>query len=244
MTLTSGPNVGLFVNGAQGEAHYSELMRLLRGIDLFSMPRVSGYLTNTPPGSPTDGLAHILGASPTGVWAGHAAQVARYSTVAAAWEFYTPANGWAMQSNSAREAYLYTSGAWELFYQEGTFTPTLSGATTAGTQTYGARLGRYTRIGRTIVIDVDLELTAKGGTMAGMVIITGLPFALSQSLIQKLFVAVQNLSLVGKTVICGWTATGSTTQILLQDGNSSTAVDAADVTATTKVWFSADLTLA
>ncbi len=30
MSLTMGPNTGLLINGAPGEGHYSELMRLLR----------------------------------------------------------------------------------------------------------------------------------------------------------------------------------------------------------------------
>ena len=115
MAITNGPNIGVMVNGNAGESHYTQFLAFLRAADFFSMPTVLGYLTNTPPGSPADGAAYIIGAAPTGLWEGKAGNVARWSTVSAAWEFYVPKNGWRIQSSFAREAYRFTSSAWEIF---------------------------------------------------------------------------------------------------------------------------------
>jgi hypothetical protein len=60
-------------------------------------------------------------------------------------------------------------------YEEGTWTPTILGQTTAGTTTYGAvRRGTYTKIGRQVTVDFYVNYTAATGT--GNLIIGGLPF--------------------------------------------------------------------
>lgn len=59
----------------------------------------------------------------------------------------------------------------------GTWTPVLAGSSTAGTQTYGTQVGRWTRTGRIVFIDFQIILTAKDGTTSGNMRITGLPFA-------------------------------------------------------------------
>lgn len=61
-------------------------------------------------------------------------------------------------------------------YEEGTFTPTVEGTTSAGTGTYAAngRLGIYTKIGNSVTVQIILSWTAHTGT--GNINITGLPF--------------------------------------------------------------------
>lgn len=49
----------------------------------------------------------------------------------------------------------------------GTYTPTLAGASTAGTQTYGTQKGRWVRTGRVVWFSASIILTAKDGTTAG-----------------------------------------------------------------------------
>lgn len=176
MSITSGPNLGLMVNGNAGEAHYTEFMRLLRGLDALVMPVVKGYLTNTPPGSPSDGDLYILGAATTGAWAGQEGKVARWSSVASAWEFYTPKNGWMLQASSARESYRYTSGSWGIYYQEGTWTPAITGRTTAGSNTYGHQAGTYVKISNLVIAPFRLYMSAKDASIAGALDISGLPF--------------------------------------------------------------------
>jgi hypothetical protein len=60
-------------------------------------------------------------------------------------------------------------------YREDAWTPTLFGASGSGV-TYGARSGRYVKIGQFIFVTCYLTLTSKG-TIAGQVSIGGLPFA-------------------------------------------------------------------
>lgn len=59
-------------------------------------------------------------------------------------------------------------------YEEGTFTPTAIGTTTAGTGTYVTRTGRYTKIGDVVTIRIRVGWSAHTGT--GNLRISGLPF--------------------------------------------------------------------
>jgi hypothetical protein len=61
------------------------------------------------------------------------------------------------------------------WYEEGTFTPTVAGSSTAGTCSYSLRNGSYTRIGNKVFIHCQAAWTSHTGT--GNLIITGLPFA-------------------------------------------------------------------
>jgi len=62
-------------------------------------------------------------------------------------------------------------------YEEGTFTPTILGTTTAGAGTYSTQAGRYTKIGRIIILTVAISTNAiTKGSAAGDVYIAGLPF--------------------------------------------------------------------
>jgi hypothetical protein len=60
-------------------------------------------------------------------------------------------------------------------YEEGTFTPALSGMTTAGNTAYAGQAGFYEKIGRTVHIRGSVEVSSKG-TIDGLVLVTGLPF--------------------------------------------------------------------
>lgn len=64
-------------------------------------------------------------------------------------------------------------------YAEGSWTPALAGTTTPGTQTYSVQVGRYVRIGSLVTAWFYIALSAKDGTTAGELHITGLPFTAS-----------------------------------------------------------------
>jgi hypothetical protein len=68
------------------------------------------------------------------------------------------------------------TGTSELFddYEEGDWTPTVFGSTSAGTATYTLQVGRYTKIGNTVVCHANLGISAHTGT--GNVRLGGLPF--------------------------------------------------------------------
>jgi hypothetical protein len=63
-------------------------------------------------------------------------------------------------------------------YEEGTFTPSIGGDATAGSQTYGAwRVGSYTKIGNRVAYTITINLTAKDAATAGNIVVSGLPFS-------------------------------------------------------------------
>lgn len=112
MSLTSGPNLGLLINGDEGEEHYAELMRQFRGLDFLIQPHVLDKDLTSPPGSPADGDAYIVGISPSGAWSGHATDLARYSSVETAWEFFDPKEGWEVWVDDENKRYRFTGSAW------------------------------------------------------------------------------------------------------------------------------------
>lgn len=242
MSITNGPNLGLMVNGNAGEGHYAQHMALLRGLDGLVMPNVKGYLTNTPPASPADGDCYIIGAAPTGVWAAQGGKVARYSTVAAAWEFYTPKNGWMIGANSAREIYRYTASTWEIFYQEGTWTPIILGDSPAGTgQTYSVQEGTYTRMGRRIDARFRLDITSKG-TAGGSAIIGGLPFTASSNYHDGFLSAISGVTYpAGASQVAFRLVPSTTTAYMIASGSGVPAnvVDLTNVSATASLFGSA-----
>lgn len=65
-------------------------------------------------------------------------------------------------------------------YQEGTFTPTLFGASTAGATTYVTQTGLYTKIGRQVNFSLFVQWSAATGT--GIIVVGALPFVANSSL--------------------------------------------------------------
>jgi len=59
-------------------------------------------------------------------------------------------------------------------YEEGTFTPTVSGSSSVGVGVYSVQYGRYTKIGRNVFVQVYLDWSAHTGT--GSMQFTNLPF--------------------------------------------------------------------
>lgn len=96
-----------------------------------------------------------------------------------------------------------TSGAGtsELFndYEEGTFVPTIAGATTAGVQTYAVQTGFYTRIGNRVYFNLRVVLSAKDAATSGNLIINGLPFTSSATASNFSPLSVSNVGLITLT---------------------------------------------
>jgi len=61
-------------------------------------------------------------------------------------------------------------------YEEGTWTPTVKGATTAGTYTYGGQTGIYTKIGDTVHASCYVHTITTGSAGSGALRVAGLPF--------------------------------------------------------------------
>ena len=80
-------------------------------------------------------------------------------------------------------------------YEEGTFSPTVIGTSTAGTASYAVQVGRYTKIGNRVTFNIYMEYS--GGTGSGNLRVTGLPFT-SNSVsgnIPALSVGLSNITL-------------------------------------------------
>ena len=65
---------------------------------------------NDPAGAPNDGDTHIIGAIPTGAWAGHANELARWN--GAAWQFQTPRPNEAHLVEAEDAIYHYNGTVW------------------------------------------------------------------------------------------------------------------------------------
>jgi hypothetical protein len=75
----------------------------LRAFDQLVQATVKQQGVNTPPGSPANGDAYVVGSAQTGAWSGQAGKIAVWSTEIAttdndtktpAWKFCTPKEGW------------------------------------------------------------------------------------------------------------------------------------------------------
>jgi hypothetical protein len=125
-------------------------------------------------------------------------------------------------------------------YEEGTFTPAIAGTTTAGTGTYSSRLGRYTKIGDTVFVQIWFNMQAHTGT--GNMIVTGLPFTtlnLGGPAPSANFARIGNLTLPENSIIAGFGAENTTT-ITLQSrstagGNTTDAALALDTAFTLNI---------
>ena len=124
-------------------------------------------------------------------------------------------------------------------YEEGTFTPTIIGLTTAGTATYGGQFGTYTKIGRAVTYTIYLIYSA--GTGTGNLAIAGLPFTAS-SFFSAAFSLVHNVTLPALNVIGGYTDSGQNRILIVAQsvgggGFSSVAYDSAGETILSGTYF-------
>jgi hypothetical protein len=69
-------------------------------------------------------------------------------------------------------------GAHGLKTEEGTWTPVLKGLTTPGVNTYATQNGKYYKIGKQIIANFVIILSAKDAAMAGNIALDGLPFVI------------------------------------------------------------------
>ena len=102
-------------------------------------------------------------------------------------------------------------------YEEGTWTPTIIGTTTAGTGTYVTQEGSYTKIGRVVTVSANVEWSAHTGT--GNMRISNLPFTTASGGAGNssvTFGIVNNLALTAGNILAGVTAGGSVAIALRQ----------------------------
>jgi hypothetical protein len=101
-------------------------------------------------------------------------------------------------------------------YEEGTWTPTIAGSTTAGTGTYSNQSGKYTKIGSIVYVEGALVWSAHTGT--GGMWLANLPFATPATGAGSgvSFGRIQNITLLANNVLIGYVAASSTVAPLRQ----------------------------
>ena len=86
-------------------------------------------------------------------------------------------------------------------YEEGTWTPTAIGATTAGTTSYASRYGNYTKIGNTVTANGYMSINSATGT--GFMLLS-LPFSCNVSYNSMGSVLTWNLDWPDTGSLCLW----------------------------------------
>jgi len=104
------------------------LVQLDALVDLYLL----GQFVNTPPASPADGDAYLIGGSPTGAWSGYAYKIA--SCIDGAWRFYVPFNGLRAFVTGSGTFIVYVNGSW----------------LNAGSTDYATKSGNETLTGKTL----------------------------------------------------------------------------------------------
>ena len=99
-------------------------------------------------------------------------------------------------------------------YEEGTFTPTVIGLTTAGTGTYTLQTGTYTKIGNRVCFQTRMTWTAHTGT--GDMAVAGLPFtsAITSNGQHAVSIQCSRLTFTASSVIQGSVNINATTVAL------------------------------
>ena len=117
------------------------------------------------------------------------------------------------------------TGTSELFadYEEGTFTPTIVYSGT-NTPTYGSQLGRYTKIGRMVQVQIYLNWNENGST--GSVILGALPFTSVTSNARAVPSIISFGLLVTVVSVTGFVNSNATTVYLALNDNAATALSA------------------
>lgn len=98
-----------YILAAQSQKHVTH-NEALRALDAIVQLAVQDKDLSAPPGSPAEGDRYIVGASPSGAWAGHATHVAAWQD--GAWAFYVPVAGWLAWVDDESQSYLFSGGGW------------------------------------------------------------------------------------------------------------------------------------
>lgn len=132
----------------------------------------------------------------------------------------------------------------DTYIHQAAFTPTLYGLTTAGSNTYTWQYGYYSQIGKVVNYYGIVRLATKDAAMAGNIAISGLPSASWNNTLNR---AQAQINAESTTLGAGFSnfygmVYENTTYIQLFKNNntagSNVAVAAADITASTIIYFS------
>lgn len=108
--MSDTPHLGLpLLAAAQAQKHVTMNDALIR-LDALAAPSVISASQATPPLSAVEGDTYIVGASPTGLWQGHADELAFF--VNGGWSFADPRQGWRVWVIDQGGAATFVGDAW------------------------------------------------------------------------------------------------------------------------------------
>ncbi len=87
-------------------------------LDALVAAAIEGVAQAAPPNAPASGSCYLVGASPTGAWAGQADRLAQFTV--GGWRFIAPVEGMTAFVRSSGQAAIYRQGAWEIGQVRGT----------------------------------------------------------------------------------------------------------------------------
>lgn len=166
MTLKYGPNLAQLIGAAPGEEHYQAILSQWRALDGLVQPAVSSRVASLPTTDMLEGDRYLL---TSGTYANRIARYREANTeagLAAAWEYFTPKEGWFVWSAADKKGYRYTNGAWvDATYQGGTLSTSLNEApivtlASAATLAIGAASANTIQVTGTTTITAFDTITA------------------------------------------------------------------------------------
>ncbi|TAE82623.1 MAG: DUF2793 domain-containing protein [Alphaproteobacteria bacterium] len=108
--MTTTPHLGLtYIEQAQAQKEVTANEAFAR-IDAVLHHGIISHNQQTPPASPQNGDVYILGASPTGAWAGYAHHLAYYDQI---WRFIPPRIGATYWVHSEKSFFVYHNAIWQ-----------------------------------------------------------------------------------------------------------------------------------
>jgi hypothetical protein len=124
-------------------------------------------------------------------------------------------------------------------YSEGTWTPVLAGATTAGSNTYTKQTGKYIKQNKKVTAWFNITLSAKDASMAPYIVINNLPFTAANQNINFLAnIFYNNFDLTAGKTLSGLIL-GNTSRIALYEIGDNTAIS---LVAATQIQNTTELT--
>lgn len=117
-------------------------------------------------------------------------------------------------------------------YEEGAWTPVLSGTTGAGTISYNSQIGRYTKVGDMVNVAMRMHINTVSVSPTGNSMITGLPFTSSATYYHYGSLSMRGITVISNTVQVQASLSIGKTEVYLRqvvDGNNQVDILAAAV---------------
>lgn len=197
-------DAGVWVQGLGNAALPDGSVTPKKLFDPFVIFKVEGQNNAPPGGTPTVGTAYQVGTSPTGAFAGHTNEIARWNALGA-WEFFQPAEGdIIVRKDDGSRPYSYRAGSWVLTVSPAAITrsyyvnDTVSATSTAALTNRLSSPTITAQVGQKIRVTVNIITATLTNSISGSI---GLRLDTAGSMAKTLFTSLSagtftNLSFV------------------------------------------------